>query len=142
VNKPSRGVPAQGTTHPPCPQWCEYHWDSDEDVRKDVVTSIYRYHRSERTMPYRCGVELPGHRHEEDHEVVVSVMRYDGDYAVGKTQISIDGICIEEDALSVDDAERLAVILHQAVLTARTERPERNANEIDPFDRGVGPAEM
>jgi hypothetical protein len=136
VNKLSQGVPARGTTHPPCPQWCEHHWDSDGDVDEP---SIYRHHSSERRMPYQCVDELPGHRHEV-HEVVVSVLRYDGDHTVGETEIAIGGICPAKDALSVDDAERLAVILHQAVLAARTERPERN--EIDPFDRGVGPAEM
>jgi hypothetical protein len=129
VNKLSQGVPAQGTTHPPCPEWCEDHWDSDEDVRQGVETSIYRLHSYERRMPYRCVDEWPGSRHQV-HEVVVSVLRYDSDHAVGETEIEIGSLCSEQ-ALSIDEAEGLALILQQAVLVARTGRPERNADEID-----------
>jgi hypothetical protein len=120
VNKLPQGVPTQGTTHPPCPKWCEHHWDSDEDVREGIVTNIYRHHSSEHRMPYQCVGELPGHR-DKVHEVVVSVLRYDSDDTVGETEIAIDGICPEQDALSVDAAERLALTLHHAVLTARAE---------------------
>jgi hypothetical protein len=66
----------------------------------------------------------------------VSVQRHDGDCAVGETVIAVGGLCPGE-ALSVDDAGRLAMILHYAVLAARAERPECNADEIDPFGRGV-----
>jgi hypothetical protein len=64
------------------------------------------------------------------------VERHDGDHAVGETVIAVSGLCPEE-ALSVDDAGRLVLILHYAVLAARAERPESNANENNPLDRGV-----
>jgi hypothetical protein len=133
MSKLSQGVPAQGATHPPCPEWCEHHWDSDEDVRQGVETSIYRHHTSKRRMPYRCVDGRCGHR----HEVVVSVRRRDGDHAVGETVIAVGGLC-PGDALSVEDAGRLASILRHAELAARAERPEGNTGEDDPSGRGVG----
>jgi hypothetical protein len=85
-------------------------------------------------MPYQCVGELPGHRHKV-HEVVVSVLRYDGDHTVGETEIAIGGICSAQDALSVDAAEGLALVLHDAVQAARAEHPEHNTNKIDPLNR-------
>jgi hypothetical protein len=39
MSKLSQPVLAQGTTHPPCPGWCEHHWDSNEDARQGVAAS-------------------------------------------------------------------------------------------------------
>jgi hypothetical protein len=69
----------------------------------------------------------------------VSVRRHDGDHTVGETVIAVGGPC-PGDALSVEDAGRLASILRHAELVARAECPERNADENAPAGRGVEPA--
>ena len=68
------------------------------------------------------------------------MQRHDGDHAVGETVIAVGGLC-PGDALSVEDAGRLATILRHAELAARAERPERNTGENDPSGRGVDPRE-
>jgi hypothetical protein len=127
------------TTHPPCPPWCTEHWDSDRDVQRGVITSIYRHH---------CGTEISLHCDDPDREtagqdILFRAERYDPDFHQGACSVFLgtrsrngNWADLLDIPLSLNSAQAFADQLLKAVAEALTAPAETAVDNINGGGRG------
>jgi hypothetical protein len=152
-----RGRRRELAARPPCPSWCVYHLHSDDPlIPPDQQWCSHHGPRFRLTYrdPRPGGVSLP------DREIVIEIGRHDqagcagvpylGIDAIGKDvgDASVPGGLRAAQPMSVDDAERFARLLLQAVGAARrtgrgsagaqtrAARPERPSNNVESAENG------
>ena len=75
--------------HPPCPPWCDRHWDSDEALRAGLPENQFRHHhgadvRVTLSTPPEEGRSKP----VPPMELVLTLDRYDDHGRVGDVAVS------------------------------------------------------